>query len=454
MMDRRSFLAAAGCAVARGALGSAAARAAPPLTSDVGPLRRVLVCRPAAWPHADIHPEDRLRHGRAGFIEPREGDDPAPQHRQFTAQIAARGAEVLELRELLDEALHEAAHAHALHPWLLANFPEWAGHEPELTAARLIRAEPAPPEVEARSGPRVSPWGCMLFTRDLAAMTPRGLVLAHFLNRDRATEVELLRFALAWSPRLRDLPIALDAAVERAFLQGGDLMVLDERTLLLGVGNLTHPAAAPLLARRLRMDVLSVRLPGDGAVGDDIDPARWNPLRTLFLHLDSVLTPVDRRAVVAAPYFLEEQYADRASLRMLACHLRNILGESVGHGRALREAGRVRLHRAGSAEPEPLRGKLVDVLRRRGYEVRYAGGEPPRAIDEDYLRDRAVPELLGQGANVVATRPGEVLAYAENDHSVRELTKSGAAVRPVPGKDLARRHGGPHCLTLPLERAP
>jgi arginine deiminase len=445
-MYRRSFLAAAAGGLTRCAFGFTGPR--PAVTSDIGPLRRVLVHTPG--PEARQRPRDEPDRpwGLAAGPMPPEASS---QHQALVARLRAGGAEVLPFRELLDEALHEAAHAGALHFWVAHAAPGWSGVEEELTASTLVEGLAGPRE----EGAPANPVGCLLFTRDLAVMTPRGLVLGSFLNRDRRSETELLRFALHWSPRLREVALAFDAGAEGLYLQGGDLTVLDERTLLLGVGNLTEPAAARRLARRLDMDVVSVQLPGDGRFGDDVDLAGWNRLRTVLLHLDSACTLVDRRAAILAPYLLEVSYADRGPSRRLAGALEEILGERAGGERTIREIGRVRVFRAGSGEAARGTGmKLGDYLRSRGYRLHYAGGPPPERIEADHLADRVIPELERQGANVVALGPGQVVAYAENEHSLRGLTDAEVAVEAFSGSHLARWHGGPHCLTLPLEREP
>ena len=96
--------------------------------------------------------------------------------------------------------------------------------------------------------------------------------------------------------------------------------------------------------------------------------------------------------------------------------------------------------------------KLVDYLRTRGFELIYAGGPPPDAVDADYLRTRVVPEALAQGPNVLALGPGRVLAFEGNPHTAGALKGAGIDVETFPCSDLVRWHGGPHCMSMPLER--
>ena len=470
-MDRRTFLAAAAAGLV-GAAPPAAGGQRRFVAADTDPLRRVLI-----YPPCPKAPEPAPGEDESGAVAPdvppwAEGAaqplwaEGGAQHRQLAGLLGEGRVEVLALDRLLDGAITRCREAGRLGEWLLGTFPGLVGREDEVTAAHLVGAAGVPvvmqdeEEDEPPAPPRPLPM--MFFTRDLATMTPRGLLLGHFINEDRAPEVALLRFARDWSPELRGYPIAFDAARARTLVQGGDVIVADERTLLLGVGNLTERSAAPRLARALDMDVISVLLPG--ARGGEHRPggiavAPWDGLRTLFLHLDTVCGLLGRRSFVTAPYVFEAEYAGKDQIRMLAASFRKVWRRPAADvrrtERVLADVGRVRRFRAGSGEPD--RGaegmKLVDYLRTLGYAPTFVGGEPPRAIDPDQLRERVLPELANQAANVVATGPNRVLAYAGNEHTLRAIRAAGVDVSTFPGSALAHWHGGPHCLTLPLERS-
>lgn len=446
-MRRRSFLAAMSAAWTCRYAG--AAEDAPPVTSDVGRLRRVLVHAPG--------PETRQRPAPQRELSWAEPAGPLPEvalehHRALVDHLRGGGAEVLELRDLVADAIDRAAHTGQLVPWVARTAPAWLDSVGDLTADALIEGR----AMQAEEVRTAYPLECLMFARDLAVMTPRGLVLGQFLNRDRAFEASVLALALRWSPRLRDVRVAYDAVADGVYLQGGDLMVLDERTLLLGVGNLTEPRAAARLAKRLKLDVVSVRLPGDGRFGLDLDLDGWNGLRTLMLHLDSVCTLVGPREAVIAPYFFEADHARRDPSRRLAGALGEVLGDPRSCGVNIRDLGRVRVYRAGTgaAVRGPAHLKLADYLRERGFRLHHAGGPAPERVAEEHLATRVLPELIRQAANVVAIAPGKVVAYGENPHTLQGLRDSEIAVTTVPGSELARWHGGPHCLTLPLSRAP
>jgi arginine deiminase len=67
--------------------------------------------------------------------------------------------------------------------------------------------------------------------------------------------------------------------------------------------------------------------------------------------------------------------------------------------------------------------------------------------------ETAYLELRRQAANVVQARPGRVIAYAGNPATKAALERDGVAVDTFEARELWAGHGGPHCLTQPLERA-
>ena len=453
-MRRRAFLAAAAATtLVRRDLPAAEPR--PFVPSDFAPLKRVLIHNPG--PEArKLPPEGEENHPFTPYYL---GDVGVKQHDRFVDRLEAMGVVTVAFGPLLAEAIRRCREAGAFRPWLMAELPHLVDREAQIDESVLIGSDDAflyHKDAEGRPAPLVHPLKCLFFTRDIGVMTPRGLILSRFINADRALEPALLRLTLRWSPELSKYPIAFDARAEGVDLQGGDLTVLDDRTLLVGVGNLTDEAAAPRLARRLDMDVLTVRLPGlprsrrgsphTGALGDAND---WDEYRTLFLHLDSAFTLVGPKLALAAPYLFEAKYHTPEVHAAFA----RALGKSPRTARRLFGVGSVRLYKARSGKPDPaVKGGLVEELRKRGFDFIHVGGEQTEEIDEVHLREIVVHELSGQGANVVAVAPNRVIAYADNIHTIRALEAHGVHVTPTAGEGLLLWHGGPHCMTLPLER--
>jgi arginine deiminase len=121
----------------------------------------------------------------------------------------------------------------------------------------------------------------------------------------------------------------------------------------------------------------------------------------------------------------------------------------------LEQVGRIRRFRAGSGEDDPLPEgiKLVDYLRDEGWEIIPVGGEC-EGDEFAWFIERVLRELYFQAANVVATAPGRVVVCAENEHTLAALRDAGVELRPFEASEIVRWGGGPHCLSLPLERDP
>jgi arginine deiminase len=427
------------------------------VTTDVGTLRRVLVHTPgpeirkmlnALSGHHPMLPSSLLL------------DRAMDQHRAFVALLEAEGAEVLQLEAVLDDAVEAAREAGILEIWLQGVAPQLVPLASEISGAVLLGAVDRftyHTDPDGTFHPLMAPAKGIMYTRDLAIMTPRGVVISNFVNVARNFETALIRLAFDWSPQLRDYPVAFDAREERLFLQGGDVIVADESTLLVGVGNLTEEGAARRLARKLDMDVVAVQLPrGNDRAGAEIYES-WHGLRSLFLHLDSVFNMVDRRRAVAVPLLLEAEHAGSDPLSCIAAGLARTSAVDTDDTDELREnlevVGRIRRFRAGSGEDDPLPEgiKLVDYLRDEGWEIVPVGGE--REGDEfAWFVERVLRELYFQAANVVATAPGRVAACAENGYTLAALRDAGVELRPFEASEIVRWGGGPHCLSLPLER--
>jgi arginine deiminase len=74
----------------------------------------------------------------------------------------------------------------------------------------------------------------------------------------------------------------------------------------------------------------------------------------------------------------------------------------------------------------------------------------PTAGDE-FEQER---EQWDDGNNVVALKPGVVVAYNRNEWTNARLRKAGITVMEIDGSELGRGRGGGHCMTCPVLRDP
>jgi arginine deiminase len=188
-----------------------------------------------------------------------------------------------------------------------------------------------------------------------------------------------------------------------AELEGGDLLVLDESSLVVGMGERTSPVAVEQYAGRLFDERLVDRV-----------IAVVLPQRRSSMHLDAVLTMVDLDAFVTYP-----PVHDALEAFVLQPGRRGVRAERVGD--------------------------LVEA-------ISAAIGRGIRVINAGIDNDVAQREQWDDGTNLLAVAPGVVVAYERNTRANANLRDHGIEVLTIPGSEIARGRGGPRCLTCPVAR--
>lgn len=275
----------------------------------------------------------------------------------------------------------------------------------------------------AASGPEdfiLPPLPNMLYTRDSSSWIFGGFTLNPMFKSSRRMEAINLAAVYRYSPFFRGADFSVwyprrDSVgkfelfeFERASMEGGDVMPLGNRSVLMGMSERTNSRMIEIVASELF---------SHGAA-DRVIVAQMTQDRA-HMHLDTVFSMVDQGMATIYPPVVDTM---------------NTYSIRPGEGDIPLEVSREKDFLTAVAD-------ALDIGR---LEVIPTGGDEYEAAREQW----------DDGNNLLALRPGKVVAYNRNTSTNRNLRKSGIDVLEIEGSELSRGRGGTHCMTCPLARDP
>jgi arginine deiminase len=397
----------------------------PSLRSEVGRLRTVLLHRPGEELRR-ITPStmDELLFDELLWVEHAQAE-----HDAFATVLRDAGVEVLYVEDLLAEVIEDPAQAQELvgrHVTDTSCGPQavdrirqllLSGTTRELVdhligGVTLEEVGPIDGLVAAASDPTellLQPVPNLVFTRDSSAWVGEGVVLSPMNRLVRRRESDLLRTIYRVHPRFAQAPIWFgDEPQDRypATFEGGDLLVVGERGIAVGLSERTTPSGVETLAHRLfEAGVV------DRVLAIDLPKVR------AAMHLDTIVTQVDRDAFITYPKMTAALDVYRIVPSQHGVHVSD--GDGLMQGLAWA-----------------------------------AGVDHARGIEPALGSIRAEREQWNDANNTLALAPGVVVAYERNVATNEILDRAGVEVRTIPSYELPRGRGGPRCMSCPVRRDP
>ena len=399
--------------------------------SETGTLEQVLLHRPGAELEQLVPGElERLLFDDIPYLQAAQ-----QEHDAFAEMLRHNGTQVLYLEELMTQTL-------AADPQVRRRFvrqfieeggriarhfqPALYEYLTALTDDELVRRTMTGVSMEeflpeGQRGALVSltrgshrfvldPIPNLYFTRDPFACIGEGVSLNAMYSPTRRRETIYGQYILKYHPDFAGQVPFYYRREDPFSIEGGDILNLSPRLLAVGISQRTTPEAIEILARNIfRDETAEIRT----ILALDIPNLR------AFMHLDTVLTQVDRDTFTVHPeilgslrvYRMTSGGRDSLQVTERTGTLEEILAEEMG-------LTRVKLIRCG-------------------------GGD----------RVASEREQWNDGSNTLCIAPGKVVVYDRNYVTNAILRDNGIQVLEMPSSELSRGRGGPRCMSMPLRRA-
>lgn len=400
--------------------------------SEIKPLKKVLLHRPGNE-LLNLTPDslERLLFDDIPYLEKAQ-----EEHDYFAKILKENGVEVLYLEELAAESISQSDEIKAK---FVNQFIEEAGiTSPKykkyvydylisytdnldlilktMEGIKLNELYSMPKDVEHSLVDFISeeekfladPMPNLIFTRDNFASIGHGISLNKMYSVTRNRESIYAEYIFNYHPDYKGEVIKYYDRTYPYHIEGGDILVLNEHTLAIGISQRTMPEAIEQLAQNLFKDetttfdtILAFKIPDCRA----------------FMHLDTVFTQIDYDKFSYHPgimetlsvYEITDGKNDQINVKVTNDSLENILTKYLG--------------------------REITLI--------------PCGAGDKIISER---EQWNDGSNTLCIAPGVVVVYDRNNVTNEVLRRAGIKVLEIKGSELSRGRGGPRCMSMPLER--
>ncbi len=395
--------------------------------SEIGKLKKVLLHRPGKELE-NLMPEylERLLFDDIPYLKIAQ-----EEHDAFADIFKQRGIEVLYLEDLvadslcneeiknqfINEYIEEAGIKENRESGILREYFLSFKSNKEMVCKMMEGIRKS--EINDYRGPRladflsnqypfiIDPMPNLYFTRDPFAAIGKGVSIHKMSTITRNRETIFAKYIFNCNPEYKETKLYYDRT-EKYPLEGGDILILNEETVAVGISQRTNPNAIEKFAKLLLTEESAFKK----ILAIDIPKIR------AFMHLDTVFTMVDYDKFTIHPniktdmtvYVLEKDTGDNIKITEGKGRLEDILKSALG----------------------------LDEI-----ELIKCGGNS--SID-------SAREQWNDGSNTLCIAPGEVIVYSRNYVTNEILQQKGIKTYIMPSSELSRGRGGPRCMSMPLIR--
>ncbi|OHB18916.1 MAG: hypothetical protein A2666_05505 [Parcubacteria group bacterium RIFCSPHIGHO2_01_FULL_47_10b] len=368
------------------------------------------------------------------------------EHCEYLKVLHAFGTEIVAFSDLLVESLEDNAKRQGLVDQIRQLHQACQlNHLDSDHSRRLLSIDQQTLAVTLISGknPKTNevffdPLPNITFTRDIGAVVHSAIIDCSAAKKARMRESLLWRFIRSNHPEFSEIPsvFSVDQTIpnNQCTIEGGDIIVVNPETILIGSGERTTINTALEVAKNLLRageikQVIVVRIPKERS----------------SMHLDTLFSIISRNECIVYPPMISKKGGSKFSAF--------IIGNDHECNLAALEA------------EKPL--MILDALQQVGIALCpiLCGG------NDEINQDR---EQWTDGANVFPLQQGVIVSYQRNTHTLKGL--QGVGYRTISAREfyttptfwlrnekkivitiedfeLSRGRGGPRCLTFPLNRA-
>lgn len=393
--------------------------------SEIGKLKKVLLHRPG-YELENLMPEylERLLFDDIPFLKVAQ-----EEHDAFAKLFKDNGTEVVYLLDLATEALHDEAVKEEFIKQFILEAGIRETRKTEILKDYYKSFDTKEMISKMMAGVRVSdiknyekrnlidyldndypflidPLPNLYFTRDPFSTVGSGVSIHRMHTVTRNRESIFGKYIFKYHPNYCHVPTWYDRS-EHYAVEGGDVLILNNETIAIGISQRTHASAIEkyaqnILGKESFKKILAIDIPKVRA----------------FMHLDTVFTMVDKDKFTIHPNIKKDMSVytltkdDGVNLSIKEEH--NTVDEILKKHLNL---DKITLIPCGA-------GNQIDAAR----------------------------EQWNDGSNTLAISPGNVIVYERNYVSNRLLEEHGIKINTMPSAELSRGRGGPRCMSMPLVR--